>query len=233
MTKAELDKVIVRSFPIYELLQIRIEGHRYPRRRICQQRLGFFDTKEHAEEAMLSTVEFQKRVCQERGQNYYDDCFGFFLLEQFVHNKESSFYRNERPQKCFSYTADGELNDCAALDEFGWYRGRKVKDIRFKEGDNVEILGYDYSELAIVSAPPPSKEVYKQLAKRAKEQHPKLSFFMDESDDCYLVYTLGEGDTHEHVLCYNVFRPTRPVPAKIAAKLKQKLEEMKKTYGEY
>ena len=85
-------------------------------------------------------------------------------------------------------------------------------------------LGYDYSELAIVSAPPPSKEVYKQLAKRAKEQHPKL---MDESDDCYLVYTLGEGDTHGHVLCYNVFRPTRPVPAKIAAKLKAKLEEMK------
>ena len=42
MTKAELDKVIVRSFPIYELLQIRIEGHRYPRRRICQQRLGFW-----------------------------------------------------------------------------------------------------------------------------------------------------------------------------------------------
>jgi hypothetical protein len=64
MTKAELDKVIVRSFPIYELLQIRIEGHRYPRRRICQQRLGFFDTKEHAEEAMLSTVEFQKRCAR-------------------------------------------------------------------------------------------------------------------------------------------------------------------------
>ena len=62
MTKPELEKVIVRSFPIYELLQIRIEGHRYPRRRICQQRLGFFDTKEHAEEAMLSTIEFQKKV---------------------------------------------------------------------------------------------------------------------------------------------------------------------------
>ena len=39
MTKAELEKEIVKSFPIYELLQIRIEGHRYPRRRICQQRI--------------------------------------------------------------------------------------------------------------------------------------------------------------------------------------------------
>ena len=48
MTKAELEKEIVKSFPIYELLQIRIEGHRYPRRRICQQRLGFFDTKDQS-----------------------------------------------------------------------------------------------------------------------------------------------------------------------------------------
>ena len=131
MKKAELEKVIVRSFPIYELLQIRIEGHHYPRRQIRQQRLGFFDTKEHAQEAMLSTIEFQKRVCLKRGKNYYDDCFGFFLLEQFVHNRESSFYRNERPQKCFSFNADGELNDFVALDEMGWYRGRKIEDIRF------------------------------------------------------------------------------------------------------
>ena len=147
MTKAELDKVIVRSFPIYELLQIRIEGHRYPRRRICQQRLGFFDTKEHAEEAMLSTIKFQKWVCKERCENYYDDCFGFFLLEQFVHNRESSFYRNERPQKCFSFNADGELNDFIALDEFGWYRGRRKEDIRFKVGDIMEVVGGDYADL--------------------------------------------------------------------------------------
>ena len=107
MIKEELDEVIVRSFPVYELLLIRNEGHRYPRRRISQQRLGFYDTKEHAEEAMLSTIEFQKREYKNRGKKYDDDFFGFFLLEQFVHNRESSFYRNERPQKCFSFNADG------------------------------------------------------------------------------------------------------------------------------
>jgi len=99
MTKAELDKVIVRSFPIYELLQIRIEGHRYPRRRISQQRLGFFDTKEHAEEAMLSTIEFQKRVCKERGNNYYDDCLGSSCLSSLsitgkVHSIGTNGLRN-------------------------------------------------------------------------------------------------------------------------------------------
>jgi hypothetical protein len=172
-------------------------------------------------------IKHEKKCCETWGGNYYADCLGYFIDEVLVYNRFYEIIDDKRPNKCYSYTADGELNDCAALDEFGWYRGRKVKDIRFKEGGIVEILGFDYSELAIVSAPPPSKEVYKQLAKRAKELHPKQSFFMDESDDCYLVYTLGEGDTHEHVLCYNVFRPTRPVPAKIAAKLKAKLEEMK------
>lgn len=231
--KEEILASAVRSFPIYEVQQICFESRRYPRRRIRLQRVGLFQTKESAEDAMHAYIKHEKECCETWGGNYYADCLGYFIDEVLVYNRFYEIIDDKRPNKCYSYTADGELNDCAALDEFGWYRGRKVKDIRFKEGGIVEILGFDYSELAIVSAPPPSKEVYKQLAKRAKELHPKQSFFMDESDDCYLVYTLGEGDTHEHVLCYNVFRPTRPVPAKIAAKLKQKLEEMKKTYGEY
>ena len=222
--KEEILVPIIKSFPIYEVQQICIDSHRYPRRRNRLQRVGLFQTKEGAKGAMDEYIKREKMCCETWGGNYYADCLGYFIDEVPVFNRFYKIIDDKRPNKCYSYTADGELNDCAALDEFGWYRGRKVKDIRFKEGDIVEILGFDYSELAIVSAPPPSKEVYKQLAKRAKEQHPKL---MDESDDCYLVYTLGEGDTHEHVLCYNVFRPTRPVPAKIAAQLKAKLEEMK------
>ena len=230
MTKAELDKVIVRSFPIYELLQIRIEGHRYPRRRVSQQRLGFFDTKEHAVEAMLSTIEFQKRVCQERGQNYYDDCFGFFLLEQFVHNRESSFYRNERPNNCFSFNADGDLGDFVALDEMGWYRGRKIEDIRFKVGDIVEVVDGNYADLGIVGALPLTTDKYSQLEDDPEGcEHP--SHFLDESDDCYLVYTLGEAGSHFHPVCYSVFPPTHPVPEKIVAQLKAKLDEIKKSYN--
>jgi len=228
MTKAELDKVIVRSFPIYELLQIRIEGHRYPRRRIRRQRLGFFDTKEHAEEAMLSTVKFQKRVCKERSKNYYDDFFGFFLLEQFVHNRESSFYRNERPQKCFSFNADGDLGDFVALDEMGWYRGRKKEDIRFKVGDIVEVVGGDYADLGIVGALPLTTDRYSRLEEDPEEcEHP--SRYLDAQDDCYLVYTLGEVGSHIHPVCYSVFPPTHPVPEKIAAQLRANLEEAEKS----
>ena len=226
MIKEELDEVIVRSFPVYELLLIRNEGHRYPRRRISQQRLGFYDTKEHAEEAMLSTIEFQKREYKNRGKKYDDDFFGFFLLEQFVHNRESSFYRNERPQKCFSFNADGELNDFVALDEMGLYRGRKKEDIRFKVGDIVETIDGNYSDLGIVGAQPLTTDTYHQMEEDPEEcGHP--SHFLDESDDCYLVYTLGEVGSHFHPVCYKVFLPTRPVPEKIAARLRGNLEEMK------
>lgn len=230
MTKKRLDEVIVRSFPVYELLQIRIDGHRYPRRRISQQRLGFFDTKEHAEEAMHSTIEFQKRVCKQREQNYYDDCFGFFLLEQFVHNKESSFYRDERPQKCFSFNADGELNDFVALDEFGWYRGRKKEDIHFKVGDIVEVVERSYADLVIVGALPLTTGKYHQMEEGPEEcEHP--SHFLDACDDCYLVYTLGKVGSHTHPVCYKVFPPTHPVPDKIKALLKAHLKEVKKSRG--
>ena len=226
-SKKDLSKVIIKSFSIYELTEIRIEGHRYPRRRIRQQRLGFFDTKEHAQEAMLSIVEFLKKVCKKRGQNYYDDCFGFFLLEQFVHNRESSFYRNERPQKCFSFNADGELNDFVALDEMGLYRGRKIEDVRFKVGDIVEVVEGDYADLVIVGALPLTTDKYSQLEDDPEGcEHP--SRFLDESDDCYLVYTLGEVGSHFHPVCYSVFPPTHPVPKKIAALLKANLEEMEK-----
>lgn len=219
MIKEELDEFIVRSFPVYELLLIRNEGHRYPRRRISQQRLGFYDTKEHAEEAMLSTIEFHKCEYKNRGKTYYDDFFGFFLLEQFVHNKECSFYWNERPRKCFSYNADGEFNDFVALDEFGWYRGRKKEDIRFKVGDIVEVVEGNYSDLAVVGALPLTTETYRQMEEDPEEcEHP--SQFLDESDDCYLVYTLGKVGSHFHPVCYSVFPPALPVPERIAARLK-------------
>jgi hypothetical protein len=55
---------------------------------------------------------------------------------------------------------------------------------------------------------------------------------MDESDDCYLVYNaLGEGDTRQHVECYKVFPHGKKVPESIMQKLKQKMEEMKKSWG--
>lgn len=216
---------IIRSFPIYELLQIRIEGHRYPKRRVSLQSVGCFDTEEHAKEAMYAYINQRKTQYKlwDREKGYYTDCLGYYIFEIPVYNKEPSFYWNQPPQKCYSFTADGEDNDCVALDEFGWYRGRKTEDIRFKVGDIVEVVNGDYAELAIVGGLPFTAEQYHHLEEDEEEEHP--SRFVNESDDCYLVYPISsEEGTHYHPVCYDVFRPTRPVPKNITIRLREILK---------
>jgi hypothetical protein len=81
-----------------------------------------------------------------------------------------------------------------------------------------------------VGALPLTTDKYSRLEEDSEEcEHP--SHFLDESDDCYLVYTLGETGSHIHPVCYTVFPPTHPVPKKIAAQLKAHLEEVEKCYG--
>ena len=105
------------------------------------------------------------------------------------------------------------------MDEFGWYRGRKTEDIRFKVGDIVEVVDGDFAELAIVGGLPLTAERYHYLEEDKEEEHP--SRFIDESDDCYLVYPLsGEEGTHYHPVCYKVFKPTRPLSKGMAERLK-------------
>ena len=117
------------------------------------------------------------------------------------------------------------MGDFVALDEMGWYRGRKIEDIRFKVGDIVEVVDGNYANLGIVGALPLTTDRYSRLEDDAEEcEHP--SHFLDENDDCYLVYTLGETGSHIHPVCYTVFPPTHPVPKKIAAQLKAHLEEV-------
>ena len=163
--KEEILASAVRSFPIYEVQQICFESRRYPRRRIRLQRVGLFQTKESAEDAMHAYIKHEKECCETWDEDYYADSLGYYIDEVLVHNKYSEFYENERSQRCYSYTADGELNDCAVLDEFGWFRGRKLKDVRFKEGDIVEIMGFDYSELVSGNSSLSPREEYLVLTK--------------------------------------------------------------------
>ena len=168
-TKDERLSHIISSFSVFELRQIRIESHSYPRRRISLKRVGFYDTKEHGEEAMLEYIALERRNYSKREErDYHDDCLGYFLDEVMVHDSFSSFY-DGRPYKCYSFTADGALNDCVALDEFGRYRGRKTEDIRFKVGDIVEVVDGDIAELAIVGGLPMTQEYYRRLEEDEEE----------------------------------------------------------------
>lgn len=198
---------------VYELQQIRIMGHRYPRRKIRINKIGIYDTRKHAEQALQDYVQQEKRnySCWDKAQTYYADCLGYYIVEYRVCASLEQYSKDVPVWR--SYTADGELNDCSKTNHSGVFCGRRQEDIRFHVGDMVEIVSNDYVELAIVGALPPTNEWYQERVADCRETYTGRRFRLDFSDDCYLVYPFqAERGYHEHVVCYNVFRPTKPVP---------------------
>lgn len=198
---------------VYELQQIRIMGHRYPRRKIRINKIGIYDTRKHAEQALQDYVQQEKRNYSrwDKAQTYYADCLGYYIVEYRVCASLEQYSKDVPVWR--SYTADGELNDCSKTNHSGVFCGRRQEDIRFHVGDMVEIVSNDYVELAIVGALPPTNEWYQERVADCRETYTGRWFRLDFSDDCYLVYPFqAERGYHEHVVCYNVFRPTKPVP---------------------
>lgn len=198
---------------VYELQQIRIMGHRYPRRKIRINKIGIYDTRMHAEQALQDYVQQEKRnySCWDKAQTYYADCLGYYIVEYRVCASLEQYSKDVPVWR--SCTADGELNDCSKTNHSGVFCGRRQEDIRFHVGDMVEIVSNDYVELAIVGALPPTNEWYQERVADCRETYTGRRFQLDFSDDCYLVYPFqAERGYHEHVVCYNVFRPTKPVP---------------------
>lgn len=198
---------------VYELQQIRIMGHRYPRRKIRINKIGIYDTRKHAEQALQDYVQQEKRnySCWDKAQTYYADCLGYYIVEYRVCASLEQYSKDVPVWR--SYTADGQLNDRSKTNHLGVFCGRRQKDIRFHVGDMVEIVSNDYVELAIVGALPPTNEWYQERVADCRETYTGRRFRLDFSDDCYQVYPFqAERGYHEHVVCYNVFRPTKPVP---------------------
>ena len=198
---------------VYELQQIRIMGHRYPRRKIRINKIGIYDTRKHAEQALQDYVQQEKRnySCWDKAQTYYADCLGYYIVEYRVCASLEQYSKDVPVWR--SYTADGQLNDRSKTNHSGVFCGRRQEDIRFQVGDMVEIVSNDYVELAIVGALPPTNEWYQERVADCRETYTGRRFRLDFSDDCYLVYPFqAERGYHEHVVCYNVFRPTKPVP---------------------
>jgi len=167
----------------------------------------------HAEQALQDYVQQEKRnySCWDKAQTYYADCLGYYIVEYRVCASLEQYSKDVPVWR--SYTADGELNDCSKTNHSGVFCGRRQEDIRFYVGDMVEIVSNDYVELAIVGALPPTNEWYQERVADCRETYTGRRFRLDFSDDCYLVYPFqAERGYHEHVVCYNVFRPTKPVP---------------------
>ena len=193
---------------VYELQQIRIMGHRYPRRKIRINKIGIYDTRKHAEQALQDYVQQEKRnySCWDKAQTYYADCLGYYIVEYRVCASLEQYSKDVPVWR--SYTADGELNDCSKTNHSGVFCGRRQEDIRFQVGDMVEIVSNDYVELAIVGALPPTNEWYQERVADCRETYTGRRFRLDFSDDCYLVYPFqAERGYHEHVVCYTLQLP--------------------------
>ena len=209
---------------IYELQQISVWGQRYPKRKMHLNRIGLFDSLKSAEESMRLYIQAEKEKYKSWGHDdYKKECLGYLISSQQVLHCELPDF-SYHPQ-WWSYNVDGEANDHSLAMESGEFYGRPVEEIRFQVGDIVEVLGYDCVELAIVGMLPPTPERYEEQRQRWQDRYDDCSSLMDESDDCYLVYTIGEGDTHQHIECYKVFPPSKLVPPTIARKLRDTINK--------
>lgn len=218
---------------IFQLTCIEVENQRYPARKIKSSDLGLFTSLEKAQKAMMQYIAEEKETEEERRKSYeedgevmkiYDYIFGFIITE-FEVNKLYGLYGSLSER---AYKANGELSDECLLahtpDKLDEFYGRPEEEIRFKVGDIVEIPGYGKAELNIIAACPWTTE---QVKKRNEEiiAEGRSPLILDSSDDCYLAYSLGVGDTHHHPGCTSVFAPTKEVSLTLKRKLWAKLIE--------
>ena len=241
---------------IFELTRISTNSKaRYPIRKTQTDQLGLFSTLEKAQKQMLKDVKTCQKYEQKRLKDIAEDeeyrkdekRFGhdIVLAYSITEHQLDVGLHGDDTQSVRTYTANGKPNDESLLDYQceRHFKGRPPEQIRFQPGDIVEVIDEWQAELCVVGHAQPTVEYYESCRKHWLENHRKRClkknieyneeecFHWDYSDDCYLVYSLGEGDTHFHPESPKVFRPTKPVPRALREKLKAKYEEMLRLYG--
>ena len=234
---------------------------RYPLRKSQINTMGLFSTLAKAEAQMIFDAEGYQESEQERlkdiaeKEEYRNDekRFGHDVVLAYritEYKLDSEVWKCSSTQSVRTYTADGKPNDESLLDYQCecHFKGLTPEQIRFQPGDIVEVIDEWGAELCVVGHAQPTTEDYAGFRKRCWEDCMKdcqkscrdksvevkeenCIYHWDYSDDCYLVYSLGEGDTHFHPESPKVFRPTKPVPKALREKLKAKYEEMLRLYG--
>lgn len=234
---------------------------RYPLRKSQINTMGLFSTLAKAEAQMTHDAKgYQESECERlkdiaEKEEYHNDekRFGHDVVLAYritEYKLDTEVWKCSSTQSVRTYTADGKPNDESLLDYQceRHFKGRTPEQIRFRPGDIVEVIDEWGAELCVVGHAQPTMEDYAGFRKRCWEDCMKdcqkscrdksvevkeenCIFHWDYSDDCYLVYSLGEGDTHFHPESPKVFRPTKPVPKALREKLKAKYEEMLRLYG--
>ena len=245
---------------IFELTRIYTHNKaHYPLRKTQTYDLGLFSTLAKAEKHMHKDVKECQEYERERLKNIAENEDYRQDEKRDGHNIVLAYRITEYEldvvkwwsiQSMRTYTADGQPNDECLLDYQckRHFTGRTPDQIRFQPGDIVEVIDEWRAELCVVGHAQPTTEDYANYRKRCwdeclkdcsrvscrdkdtdyKEEH--CISHWDYSDDCYLMYSLGEGNTHFHPESPMVFRPTKPVSKALREKLKAKYEEMERQY---
>ena len=130
-----------------------------------------------------------------------------------------------------------------ARDAFRHYRGRLPEQIRFKEGDIVEVLRGNKVTLEVVVGVPASVDWCYQYALKGlnSKYNPGKTdaereqwafgrgYMLDVTDDSYTVVDGPRYDYHDHPDALRVFAPRFPIPAEVEQKLRSDYEAIIKS----
>lgn len=210
---------------VFELSKIKLENLNYPLRKTYKRTLGVYSSLDKAYEALQEFV-------AEEDSKY---TMGYIVEERVL---DASYWKNVIIST-YTYTKYGTLNDgCVWTDEnnpggYNPFYGRPKEEIRFKLGDIVEVCQGNESELQIICHTPTSTEEFERYKARWEKEGklPENGTYFDSTDNNYLTYSIGIGDTHGHPMASDVFAPTKKVPTTIKRKLQGKLLEQVITGG--
>lgn len=187
----------------------------YPEFHIYRHIMGFFDSIETAKNSIKECISKAK----EKNTEIY--CFKLYELPlNYITNLRNPPYLNSIRE--YLYDSEGKALDqttCSSLDEdvfekYGSYLGKPRKDLRFKKGDIVEVIGVDIVTLGIVSADPLDTEWHYDLYKRLKKEG-GMAYFPDYSDDQVPIVDSPEYGSHSHIQLCDMMRPRFPISAEL------------------
>lgn len=173
--------------------------------------MGYFSTRKKAEKFM--------RQCA--SDSYYSDTFAFYITERVVDGVR--FTTRFARKSCYSYTADGTLNDYTDVGSTARYYGRTPDRIHFQPGDIVEMVAYDEIWLCIVAGTPRTVEecqkyqelctekLRKYLHREPTKREIALDYPLDDTDDTYSVLLHYGDGAHEHPSPVSLFKTTRKI----------------------
>jgi hypothetical protein len=157
--------------------------------------VGYFSSLQKAESAMIDFIVLKRKP-------YLRVEIHSFTIMEYVVDDEDNEYSIAPSETRRSYLSDGKLEETCLIsergckDERGKFWGRKPEEIRFKEGDIVELThGIDFVPCIVAGLPATVEEFQKRSDEVFQTTGIRRWFYGDYSDDYYLLIPyIRDGD---------------------------------------